>query len=75
MLAGVGMVESVHGTYLGARTDDAALTAAHYLCESGGDVTSDDGWTTALAVYNRSVSYANDVADLAGSYAERPQAS
>ncbi|MGI5190927.1 lytic murein transglycosylase [Promicromonospora sp. CA-289599] len=144
-LAGIGMVESVHGTYLGARTDDdgtvrpaiigipldgsegvmaitdtddgeldedvewdravgpmqfipttwadhaedgnldgeadphqiddAALTAAHYLCESGGDVTTDDGWTSALAAYNRSVSYANDVADLAGSYADRPQAS
>lgn len=144
-LAGIGMVESVHGTYLGARADDdgtvrpaiigipldgsegvmaitdtddgeldedaewdravgpmqfipatwadhaedgnldgeadphqiddAALTAGHYLCESGGDVTSDDGWTAALAAYNRSVSYANDVADLAGSYAERPQAS
>ena len=144
-LAGIGMVESVHGTYLGARADDdgtvrpaiigipldgsegvmaitdtddgaldedvewdravgpmqfipatwadhaedgnldgeadphqiddAALTAARYLCESGGDVTTDDGWATALAAYNRSVSYANDVADLAGSYAEQPQAS
>jgi membrane-bound lytic murein transglycosylase B len=55
--------------------DDAALTAARYLCENGGDVTTDDGWTTALAAYNRSVSYANDVADLAESYGEQPQAS
>jgi membrane-bound lytic murein transglycosylase B len=49
--------------------DDAVLTAALYLCRSGGDVTTDDGWTTALATYNRSVSYAHEVADLAESYA------
>lgn len=50
--------------------DDAALTAALYLCASGDDVTTDDGWTAALAAYNRSVSYAHDVADLAGSYGD-----
>jgi membrane-bound lytic murein transglycosylase B len=55
--------------------DDAALSAAHYLCESGGDVTTDDGWTAALAAYNRSVTYAIDVADLAGSYGAQPQVS
>jgi membrane-bound lytic murein transglycosylase B len=48
--------------------DDAALTAALYLCRSGGDLTTDDGWTDALAAYNRSVSYAHEVADLAASY-------
>ncbi|WP_369374065.1 lytic transglycosylase domain-containing protein [Promicromonospora sp. Populi] len=48
--------------------DDAALTAARYLCQSGDDVTTDDGWTAALAAYNRSVSYANDVTELAESY-------
>jgi membrane-bound lytic murein transglycosylase B len=48
--------------------DDAALTAALYLCRSGGDLTTDDGWTDALAAYNRSVSYAHEVADLAVSY-------
>ncbi|WP_285102037.1 lytic murein transglycosylase [Promicromonospora sp. MEB111] len=52
--------------------DDAVLTAAHYLCESGGDVTTDDGWTAALGAYNRSVSYAHDVADLATSYGAEP---
>ncbi len=50
--------------------DDAALTAALYLCQSGGDVTTDDGWTAALATYNRSVSYAHRVAELAESYGE-----
>ncbi|MFI2363685.1 lytic transglycosylase domain-containing protein [Promicromonospora sp. NPDC019610] len=53
--------------------DDAVLTAAHYLCESGGDVTTDEGWTAALAAYNRSVSYAHDVADLATSYGAEPE--
>lgn len=48
--------------------DDAVLTAGLYLCRSGGDVTTDDGWASALATYNRSVSYAHEVADLAESY-------
>ncbi|MFD2029052.1 lytic transglycosylase domain-containing protein [Promicromonospora aerolata] len=48
--------------------DDAALTAALYLCDSGGDVTTDDGWSTALGTYNQSVSYAHKVAELAESY-------
>ena len=52
--------------------DDAALTAALYLCRTGGDVTTDDGWTAALASYNRSVSYAHEVAELAESYAGEP---
>ncbi|MFI8525937.1 lytic transglycosylase domain-containing protein [Promicromonospora sukumoe] len=50
--------------------DDAVLTAALYLCESGDDVTTDDGWQAALGAYNRSVSYARDVAELATSYAD-----
>ena len=37
---------------------------------SGDDVTTDDGWQAALGAYNRSVSYAHDVADLATSYAD-----
>jgi membrane-bound lytic murein transglycosylase B len=52
--------------------DDAALTAAWYLCQAGGDVTTDDGWTAALTTYNRSVSYAHEVAELAESYAGEP---
>ena len=52
--------------------DDAALTAAWYLCRAGGDVTTDDGWTAALTTYNRSVSYAHEVAELAESYAGEP---
>lgn len=52
--------------------DDAVLTAALYLCQTGGDVTTDDGWTAALSTYNRSVSYAHEVADLAESYGDEP---
>ncbi|GGM38360.1 lytic transglycosylase domain-containing protein [Promicromonospora citrea] len=48
--------------------DDAALTAAGYLCSAGGDVTTDEGWADALTTYNRSLSYAHDVTDLAVSY-------
>jgi membrane-bound lytic murein transglycosylase B len=48
--------------------DDAALTAGLYLCDSGGDVTTDDGWSMALGTYNESVSYAHKVAELAVSY-------
>lgn len=37
--------------------DDAALTAARYLCTSGGDLTSERGWQQALLTYNQSHSY------------------
>lgn len=50
--------------------DDAALTAAVYLCENGEDLGSDRGWNDAVAAYNRSVEYANDVAGFAEDYAE-----
>lgn len=48
--------------------DDAALTAAVYLCESGGDLTSDEGWVDAVVGYNQSVQYVNDVAAHATDY-------
>lgn len=48
--------------------DDAALTAAVYLCESGGDLTSDEGWVDAVIAYNQSVQYVNDVAAHAQDY-------
>lgn len=48
--------------------DDAALTAAVYLCESGEDLTSDEGWVDAVVAYNQSVRYVNDVAARAQEY-------
>ena len=50
--------------------DDAALTAAVYLCDSAGDLTTDEGWNDAVTAYNQSVQYANDVADYARRYSD-----
>ncbi|WTL60270.1 lytic murein transglycosylase [Nocardia sp. NBC_01499] len=48
--------------------DDAALTAARYLCASGGDLTSEPGWQKALLTYNQSNSYLLTVRDRAAAY-------
>ncbi|WP_327110129.1 lytic murein transglycosylase [Nocardia sp. NBC_01730] len=48
--------------------DDAALTAARYLCTSGGDLTSEHGWQQALLTYNQSHSYLRTVRDRAAVY-------
>lgn len=49
--------------------DDAALSAAGYLCARGGDLTTADGWTRAVYGYNQSDSYVEYVRSLATSYA------
>ncbi|QFU86176.1 hypothetical protein YIM_04785 [Amycolatopsis sp. YIM 10] len=49
--------------------DDAALTAARYLCSSGGDLSKPDGWWKAVLTYNESVSYGQDVFSGADAYA------
>lgn len=54
--------------------DDAVLTAALYLCERGQDLTTDDGWNTAIAAYNQSRPYAHDVAERATAIAQPPNA-
>lgn len=48
--------------------DDAALTAARYLCISGGDMTSERGWQKALLTYNQSNVYLLTVRDRAAAY-------
>lgn len=48
--------------------DDAALTAARYLCASGGDLTSERGWQSALLTYNQSNTYLLTVRDRAAAY-------
>ncbi|OLF15326.1 murein transglycosylase [Actinophytocola xanthii] len=50
--------------------DDAALSAAKYLCASGGDLSSADGWWRAVLTYNRSVAYGQDVFSGADAYAK-----
>jgi membrane-bound lytic murein transglycosylase B len=48
--------------------DDAALTAARYLCASG-SMANGDGWRAAILSYNHSDSYVNSVAAMANRYA------
>ncbi len=50
--------------------DDAALTAGVLLCHRGGDMTSDDGWSTGIGAYNGSLQYINVVAQRAEEYAD-----
>ncbi|MTE15414.1 murein transglycosylase [Nocardia sp. CT2-14] len=48
--------------------DDAALTAARYLCAMGGDLTGAPGWQQALLTYNQSTTYMNTVRYRAAAY-------
>jgi membrane-bound lytic murein transglycosylase B len=50
--------------------DDAALTAAGYLCWRGKDLAKPRGWITALRAYNNSGVYARAVRDWATAYAK-----
>lgn len=49
--------------------DDAALTAAGYLCWRGKDLSTASGWMDALHAYNHSDQYAQLVRDWATAYA------
>jgi membrane-bound lytic murein transglycosylase B len=49
--------------------DDAALSAAGYLCWRGKDLATPRGWMDALRAYNHSDSYARTVRDWATAYA------
>ena len=49
--------------------DDAALTAAGYLCNRGGDLGTAQGWMKAILAYNNSREYARSVRDWASAYA------
>ncbi|MBV9515961.1 MAG: lytic murein transglycosylase [Mycobacteriaceae bacterium] len=50
--------------------DDAALSAAGYLCFRGRDLATPQGWMTALRAYNLSDQYARTVRDWATAYAD-----
>lgn len=50
--------------------DDAALSAAGYLCWSGKDLSEPQGWMNALRAYNLSDQYARTVRDWATAYGE-----
>lgn len=49
--------------------DDAALSAAGYLCWTGKDLATPRGWMNALRAYNLSDQYARTVRDWATAYA------
>jgi membrane-bound lytic murein transglycosylase B len=49
--------------------DDAALSAAGYLCWRGKDLSTARGWIDALRAYNHSERYARNVRDWATAYA------
>jgi membrane-bound lytic murein transglycosylase B len=53
--------------------DDAALSAAGYLCWRGKDLSKPRGWMDALRAYNDSDQYARMVRDWATAYAEGRQ--
>jgi membrane-bound lytic murein transglycosylase B len=50
--------------------DDAALSAAGYLCWRGRDLATPEGWMKALRAYNLSDQYARTVRDWATAYAD-----
>jgi membrane-bound lytic murein transglycosylase B len=49
--------------------DDAALTAARYLCAAGGDLATALGWQRAISAYNAPPSYTQKVVQAATTYA------
>lgn len=48
--------------------DDAALSAATYLCSGARDLTTAEGWTEAVLSYNQSDSYVRQVREQANAY-------
>lgn len=49
--------------------DDAALGAAFYLCQAGGDLRESPAWIAAVTAYNPDPAYVNRVAEAAAAYA------
>lgn len=48
--------------------DDAALTAARYLCAVGVDLRTDGGWIAAVGAYNDTIDYNHRVAEATSHY-------
>lgn len=49
--------------------DDAAYSAARYLCSTGGDLRDPERWIAAVAAYNDTIEYNHLVAEAANHYA------
>lgn len=52
---------------------DAALTAARFLCDAGGDLSSAKGWWRAMLAFDQSKPRVEKVRELADDYARRSQ--
>jgi hypothetical protein len=51
--------------------DDASLGAARYLCASGQDLATGEGWSASVRSYNHSDAYVREVYGAASAYAAR----
>ena len=51
--------------------DDAALTAADYLCQGGRDMSTSEDWWAAILSYNDVQRYAQDIWNVANDYGTR----
>ena len=51
--------------------DDAAMTAMRYLCGTGHDLATGEGWSAAVFAYNHAQKYVDDVYAAAQTYARR----
>lgn len=67
----VGRDGNADGTADPFNIDDAALSAAIYLCAGGRDLTTAEGWTDAIYAYNQSDAYLRKVHDEARAYAAK----
>ncbi|CAD5990684.1 lytic transglycosylase domain-containing protein [Agreia sp. COWG] len=50
--------------------DDAALSAASYLCAGGADLATADGWSAAILSYNLDENYVDSVRSMTDRYAQ-----
>jgi membrane-bound lytic murein transglycosylase B len=64
-----GSDASSDGTSDPNNIDDAAYAAGRYLCGSGQDLRTGEGWTQAVFSYNHSAEYVRNVVARANSYA------
>jgi membrane-bound lytic murein transglycosylase B len=64
-----GVAAHTDGVVSPDNIDDAALSAAGYLCWRGRDLATPEGWMKALRAYNLSDQYARTVRDWATAYA------
>jgi len=51
--------------------DDAAMTAMRYLCGTGDDLATGEGWAQAVFAYNHAQTYVDSVYSAAETYAHR----